>query len=50
MADPIETLKTEHMSTKNVNKNDTEHKAKHTGTQHNDKKIYMQRFARSQLF
>ena len=34
----IEKLKTEHMSIKNVNKNETEHKATHVGTQLNAKK------------
>ena len=35
----IEKLKTEHMSIKNVNKNETEHKATHVGTQLNAKKL-----------
>ena len=35
----IETLKTGHMSTKNVNKNVTEHQATHKRIQHNAKKL-----------
>ena len=35
----IETLKTEYMSTKNVNKNETKRKATHKRTQHNAKKL-----------